>query len=71
MSGHELPAEDEMPMTPEQVTWVRAQRGPFRPRTCDDCGESVHPNDRRVRCHNCDLLVCRECRDQIHGMGAP
>lgn len=33
---------------------------------CEDCGEEVPKDRRRVRCPRCKMLVCPHCRWHAH-----
>ena len=35
-------------------------------KTCEDCGEDVEYPQRRIRCKNCNALVCSWCFHHAH-----
>lgn len=36
--------------------------------TCQDCGDDIIANMRRIRCQHCGLLCCRWCFYHHHGL---
>lgn len=39
-------------------------------RECEDCEETMRPNERRIRCQTCGLLICGWCAHHTHDYNA-
>jgi len=46
-------------------------RKPFvdAPLECEDCGEDIPVGRRRLRCSDCQKLVCSWCAGHVHNVG--